>query len=119
MIEDVLHILSNRRFVLHDEKLLQDEIYNALLTKIYKNDIKKEYHLDDKNESIIDFLVYGHIGIEVKIKGQKRAIYRQCERYCSFDDIQQLILFTNVSMGFPEQINDKDCYLINMSKAWL
>jgi hypothetical protein len=68
--------------------------------------------------SIIDDF---RIGIEVKLGAtQKRAIYRQCVRYCSFPQvIDELIMITNTSMGFPPEINGKSCYVLNLGKAWL
>jgi hypothetical protein len=116
-IAHIISVLSKKRFVLHDEKALQREVYNTLLHEIPKEFVEKEYVLDKDNS--IDFLLYSCIGIEVKIMGAKRAIYRQCTRYCKFDQIASLLLVTNVSMGFPEQINGKDCYIIKLGKAWL
>ena len=80
MIEYVISTLKSRRFSMHDEKALQAEIYQALLLNIDIADVQKEYRLDKNN--IIDFFLYSEIGIEAKLKGQKRAIYKQCERYC-------------------------------------
>lgn len=97
--------------------MLQSKILEHLQIYFDEESIKREYHLD--NENIIDFLLFDSIGVEVKIKGQKRAIYKQCERYCKFEKLKQLILVTNVSIGFPKEINGKDCYILNLSKAWL
>lgn len=117
MISRVIKSLRGHRFLLHNEKELQIAIHSTLMVDLPFGSIKREFILDDEN--IIDFLIDGEIGIEVKIKGQRRQIFRQCERYCSFDQIKKLLLVTNKSMGFPEQINGKDCYVINLGKAWL
>jgi hypothetical protein len=109
--------LKQKRFLLHDEKELQREIHSGLLEVMDPGFVIKELELSP--ESIIDFFVYDGIGIELKIKGSKRQIYRQCERYCQFDVIKSLILITNLSMGFPEQINGKDCYVLKLGRAWL
>jgi len=116
-IDDIASLLKRKRFLLHDEKVLQRDIYTALLEIMDPGFVIKELQLDPDN--IIDFFVYDGIGIELKIKGSKRQIYKQCERYCRFDEIKSLILITNLSMGFPEQINGKDCYVLKLGSAWL
>ena len=118
VITDIFKCLKSIKGNLIDEKVLQLQVLLSLqkqLGDIYN--VQREFRLD--SESVIDFLIDDSIGIEVKIKGQKRAIYKQCERYCQFEKINSLILLTNVSIGFPKEINDKDCYVINLSKAWL
>ncbi len=114
MIEKILKVLSSNRFPVDHEKDTQEYIAMALS----KNAVfhSKEYRLDEKN--IPDFFVDG-IAIEVKIKGNAKRIYRQCERYCTFPEVKTLILVTNRSMGFPEQINGRNCYYVNIAKAWL
>ena len=114
MINKVLKILYSNRFPLVVEK----ETQAAIEQRFKENDIEysREHKLDEKN--IPDFFIDG-IAIEVKIKGTAKNIYRQCERYCQFDEVRKLILVTNRSMGFPKEINGKDCYFINLGKAWL
>ncbi len=114
MINTVLKILYSHRFPLVQEK----ETQKAIEEKFTENNIEysREHRLDDKN--IPDFLIDG-IAIEVKIKGNAKQIYRQCERYCKFDAVKKLILVTNRSMGFPTDINGKPCYFINLGKSWL
>jgi hypothetical protein len=113
-IIEIIRLVSSARMPLHNEKELQKYIGNVF----FKQEIsfEREYKLDDDN--IPDFFIDG-IAIEVKIKGSKRAIYKQCERYCKFETVKTLILVTNRSMGFPKQINGKDCYVVLLGKAWL
>ena len=114
---DIMQVLCRKRFVLTNEKVLQGEIESILKTEFPTCNIEREFHLDKDN--IIDFVIDGHLGIEVKIKGSKRALYSQCVRYCDFDQIKSLLLITTLSIGFPAEINGKDCYVQNLSKAWL
>lgn len=113
-ITETVNIIAKLRLNLTKEELTQQQIFNA----IGKLDYIQHHHLDKKN--IPDFFhrLYG-IAIEVKIKGTARQIYKQCERYCGFDETEVLILCTNKSMGFPPEINGKPCYFINIGKAWL
>ena len=114
IIHKILSVLSSNRFPVNHEKDTQEYIDMAFKRKGLL--IHREYKLDEKN--IPDFFVDG-IAIEVKIKGNAKRIYKQCERYCAFPEVKALILVTNRSMGFPEQINGVNCYYLNIAKAWL
>lgn len=115
-VKDIVRLLTSHRLELQSEKILQREIHDMLVrsTELF---VSSEYRLDEKN--IIDFYCDASIGIEVKIKGGRREIFRQCERYCQFDDIKALILVTNRAMGLPAAINNKPCTVVNLGIAWL
>ncbi len=115
-VQSVFSALKHQRFTLQDEKILQTEISDALNFSWIGH--HREFRLD--NESILDFFLptYG-IGMEVKIKGRPRSILRQCERYAAFPCVKELIVISNKSMGFPEQINGKPVYFLKLSNAWL
>ena len=110
MIADVVTELRKYRFTLASEQALQQQIEKVLPS------FQREYRFDKKNR--IDFFLAG-IGIEVKIKGGRMAIYRQVERYAKFDSVTGLILITNVAMGFPKEILGKPCYVISLGEKWL
>lgn len=114
MIDRFIKIVSSKAFSLDTESQLKIEMESVLVEENIP--FKKEYVLDAKNRP--DFFIDG-FAIEVKIKGSAKSIYRQCERYCSFDEVNGLVLVTNRSMGFPETIFGKPCYVINLGKAWL
>jgi hypothetical protein len=111
---EIIQLIRGYRFGLGDEKRLQDDLFSVLLPRF--PEARREVQLSPGNR--IDFMV-GPIGIEVKIKGQRLAIYRQCERYCEYNDVAELILLTNASMGFPPDIKGKPTYLVSLSKSWL
>lgn len=117
VFQRLLTILKSKRFQLFTEKVLQLEIMELLSNHFKPEEIQKEFVLD--THSIIDFLLFENVGIEVKMNGQKKAIYKQCERYCSFPTIQYLILITSKAIGMPESINGKPVLSINISRAWL
>lgn len=112
MITDIIKVLSINKFNLQDELELQREMREAL--RWFSP--KQSYPLNKSD--IIDFFIDG-IGIEVKIKGGRKKIYSQCERYCKHDQIKTLILATNRAIGFPNEINGKPCYVVNLGKGWL
>ena len=110
----ILQVLSGQRFELSSEKALQIQIGERLFECGIL--VEKEYRFSTKD--IVDFFCDG-IAIEVKIKGSATEIFKQCKRYCEFDQVKELLLITNRSMGFPKEINGKPCYVLNLGKAWL
>jgi hypothetical protein len=57
--------------------------------------------------------------VEIKIKGSRRALHDQCERYCKSPDTAALIVATNLALGFPEEIAGKPCYVASLGRGWL
>lgn len=114
-VKKVHDAISKFRFPLDNEKATQQGIFDALSRSGIPFD--RERYLDPNN--IIDFMTRDGVGIEVKIKGAKVAIYRQLERYAKFEFIKALILVSNVSMALPKEINGKPLYYIKLSHAYL
>lgn len=112
--QTIISFFAGKRFPLSDEKRLQTAIEEEFQRAgiLYE----REFRLSPKD--VIDFIV-GRVGIEVKIKGGKLAIFRQVERYAQHDGIDALILATNVAMGMPEEINGKPVHVVNLGRAWL
>jgi hypothetical protein len=67
----------------------------------------------------VDFFVDGHIALELKIKGNRRAILRQMERYASHEAVDSLILLTGAAMGMPPRLNDKPVYVVQLGRMGL
>jgi hypothetical protein len=114
MLLETLTLLRRGRFDLSTEVNLKRGM--AQIFKENNLPYEAEYIFDE--ESRPDFY-YDGITIEVKIKGTKKSIYKQCERYCKHPKCEILILVTNKSLGFPPFINDKPCYVVNVGKGWL
>ena len=114
MIGKIKEALFGQRFDLASEKELQFKIKIVLS----KNGVAAEAEHRFTPNDIVDFFIDG-IAIEVKIKGSAAEIFKQCERYCQFEEVKELLLITNRSMGFPKEINGKPCYVLNLGNAWL
>ena len=113
-IADIFSLFKAHRLSLTSEKVLQSEIADLLASK----NIPFEREVSLSPGDCIDFLV-GDIGIEVKLKGSAKAIYRQCARYCQSDRIREILLVTNRAMGLPREINAKPAYLLSLGVSWL
>jgi hypothetical protein len=114
MIESIVAALNHSRFLLHDEKDLQQQMEKRLSDCGIV--FSREHRLDAR--SIPDFYIDG-IVVEVKIKGNPKSIYKQCQRYAQFDEVKAILLVTNKSIGWPEEINGKPAYFLNLGRAWL
>lgn len=133
MRADIIALIETHRLPLSDEKDLQAEL--AAVLGGAGISYRREVRLSATD--IVDFMVWDladsqlspddavsrlgapALAIEVKIKGQRRAIYRQLERYCAHDDVAELVLATNVPMGLPDAINGKPVALARLSRGWL
>lgn len=110
---DIIKILSSRCLPLQNEKELQREIADLF------DEAGVRYEREvPVSGGIIDFCV-GPIGIEVKIKGQKRAIFHQVSGYAEDPGIEEIILATGLAMRLPDEINGKRAHVVSLGKAWL
>ena len=114
MLQLFLNTIRAYRFTLSSEAALKREM--EMVLDNHGVEYLREFTLDKTSRP--DFMVSGH-AIEVKIKGSAMAIYKQCERYCQFDQVKGLVLVTNRSMGMPAEINGKPCEVVNLGRSWL
>lgn len=111
--EQLIAILKRQRFNIENEKELQQQIVSVL--DKYQVAYKREHRLNEKD--IPDFLI-GDIAMEIKIKGRRIDIFKQCMRYSMHDEVKSVLLITNVMIGKPPLHNDKPFYILNISSAW-
>lgn len=112
----VVTAIRAARCDLSDEKRTQADIAEALTAAGIP--FEREFRLAAGD--IVDFLAYGAIAVEVKLKGAaKRSIFRQLKRYAEHDAVQAIVLVTNLSMGMPAEIAGKPAYYVSLGRAWL
>lgn len=113
-IQTIMKALSGHRFNVDCESVLQVQI--AEVFQAVGIEFQREVVLSYRDR--IDFMV-GNVGIEVKISGQAKAIYRQCVRYCAFNQVSTLLLVTNRAMGLPGELEGKPVFVHALGRAWL
>lgn len=115
-VEEIANILSELRInVATDEYEIQNQIGQLLI----ENGIPhtKEYRLGPRNR--VDFMTSDGLAIEVKKgKPNKAQVYRQLDRYTSFDAVKAIILVVETSLYFPSEINGKPCVSFGLHKLW-
>lgn len=104
-VEHIISILSRYRLSFQNEKELQAHIEKLFLSNNIS--FKREYNLGEKG--IIDFYIDG-LGIEIKTKGQKKSIYRQCRTYTEHNEIKSLLLISSNAVFLPDTLNDKPIF---------
>lgn len=110
IINRVVSVLRQYRFSFSNEKTLQADI--AAILNEEGVAVTREYPLSPYG--IVDMFLDG-VAFEIKIKGQKKAIYRQCRDYALHDDVKAVVLLTAHSMGLPETLNDKPAYVYSLT----
>lgn len=112
--QEIVRYIHVRRLPLSGEKACQD----GFELELKASGIAYEREVRLSPADIVDFLI-GDVGIEFKIRGQRREIYRQCERYCGHERIKAIVLATNAAMGMPASINGRPIFVARLGMAWL
>ena len=118
IVPAVVKALKAYRFNYQNEKELQEGVEGALAAN--KIPFEREKILGS-NFGTIDFLVDGHIGIEIKTKGSPSAVARQLVRYFKCEKIHELILLTGRSrLGvLPAVILGKKLTVVTLWETFL
>jgi hypothetical protein len=117
-VKAVLDILRSYRFRYSTEKDLQNGIAKALKERHVLFEPEKE--IGSKGE-VIDFLVFGGIGIEVKIKGGPSDVARQLIGYAECPEIGAIILVTGrARLGrLPSTLQGKPVHVLSLWGTFL
>jgi hypothetical protein len=123
----IVAVLSRARLPLEDEKQLQAAVAAELeRAGIYA---RREWRV---HGGLIDFAVtlpqvasgelltlLPFVGIEVKIAGSKRDVYRQLVGYCGDGRLRELIVATSKPLSLPREISRTPITVVNLGRAWL
>lgn len=117
--------IARFRLPLTDEKTLQAAVEGILIHArlLYRREVPVK-------GGIVDFMTgpalessdwppLGAVGVELKIKGGKRDIYRQVQRYCEDPRIGRLLVVAGLALALPTEICGKPVTILNIAKAWL
>jgi hypothetical protein len=115
MINTIIELIRSARLDLSNEKRAQADLEQVFTVSGISFD--REVRLTESD--IVDFMVDG-IGIELKLRGaRKMDVFRQLRRYAGHERVGSLLLASNLSMGLPPVIDDKDAYFVKLGEAWL
>lgn len=113
---EIMVLIRRHRFDLSNEKTTQQQL--ADIFQAHGVVFEREKRLAARD--IVDFLVQGGIAVEVKLHGAKKmSVFRQLRRYATHDEVNELVLVTNLSMGLPPEIEGKPAYYASLGAAWL
>lgn len=113
-VKKLLSVAQRARVCVTDEKRAQAEL--AVVFADAGIIAEREVVLSPRD--IVDFMVDG-VAIELKIKGSRKAIYRQLERYAEHDRVHEILLLTSRCMSLPDTINGRPAAVGSLSLAWL
>tara|TARA_B100002049_G_C16085532_1_gene379323 strand:+ start:22349 stop:22708 length:360 start_codon:yes stop_codon:yes gene_type:complete len=111
LVARVFEALNSTHFPITHEISLHQKMEDVF--KSYNIPFEREVFLSKSDK--VDFLIESSIALEVKIKGRAMSIYRQCERYCTHDSVEGIILASSKPMGFPKEICGKPAYFFNLT----
>lgn len=115
-MHEILALVGKFRFPLSSETRLQESLEKQFLAGGLE--FKREHRFSPEDR--VDFFeTTAGIAIEVKIKSGPSALYRQMERYSKHAVVNQLLLITNVQTAFPDSLNGKPVFILNLARAWL
>src|SRR5882724_3968134 len=118
LVPAVTKALKAYRFNYQNEKELQEGVERVLTASSIPFEREK---ILGGEFGTIDFLVDGHIGIEIKTKGSPSAVARQLIRYFKCEQVAELILLTGRSrLGrLPATILGKRLTVVSLWETFL
>lgn len=112
----VIDVLSGKRLPLQNEKALQASIWSVFEANAATWKCAREVRIAG---GIIDFVVGGDTGVEIKIKGTAVAIARQVKAYAQEPALTGLVLVTAKTITLGAVLNGKPVAVLDLGRAWL
>ncbi len=111
-VKDLVTALRGCRFNFSNEADLQEGIEEVLTARGWR--FEREHALE--GAGVIDFLLAGGIGIEVKIKGSPVLVTRQLLRYAGCTEVKELVLVTARSRlgDLPDTLQGKRVTVVSL-----
>lgn len=110
----LLGLLRSARLPVNTEQELQ----RAVASVLERNGVRFRREAQVTGGKI-DFIAGKDVGIEIKIMGGKRAVYRQCNGYCRDTRIRELIVLTAINLALPHELHGKPVHVVSIGRAWL
>lgn len=93
--------------------------HKGVFDMLVSNNFPAESEVWISEQERIDIMVQS-VGIEVKVKGSKREIYRQLQRYAKRDQVRALVLATGVAWPTHiREIEGKPFFVASLTRGWL
>lgn len=109
----VVAALAVHRFAAAAEADVQEWVW-FVLCNAFGDETQREVDFGDAGR--IDFLV-GRVGIEVKVRGSRAAVARQCQRYAAVPTIDAVVLVStraSLMSGLPAQLCSKPFHHVHL-----
>lgn len=110
----IAHICQTSRINVSTEQAA----HNALADALARAGLAPEREVNLTQNDRIDIMVDG-VGVEVKIKGSRRDIYRQLQRYAASDRVSALVLATAAAWPPMLDIGGKPFFHASLVRGWL
>lgn len=116
-LELLVGALKATRFQYNTERELQDGMEAVFKAQGFA--YERECVLARRD--IIDFIVFGSVGVEVKIKGSPNEVARQLLRYAKQPRLTHIVLVTGkLRLGaLPEKLMDKPVTVVGLWTSFL
>ena len=110
-------VLKGKRFRYNSERDLQDGMEDVFKAQGFRYERERELGPGD----IVDFLLFGSVGVEVKIKGNPVDVARQLLRYAGRQEVAHIVLVTGkLSLGrLPEELLGKPVTVVALWRAFM
>lgn len=110
--------LSSLPLRIGHEKLAQADLEAHLVQKQLTFTREASLSREDHPDFIVQ-TTEGQAVVELKIRAQRKRIFKQLERYAKHECVAGVFLFTATPMGLPVTIEGKPAYSISMGQGWL
>lgn len=112
---DLARFLRRGNYRLGREVFLQEDVEKALREQGVQ--FKREATLGPGER--VDFLCWGEIALELKLRCSPRVMMRQLQRYAAHEQVKSIILLTATITSMPDSMNGKPVFVVNLGAGYL